>query len=279
MFTSSTATLDYWINNSGLPRLEARMLLTHFADISHSYLIAHGDSILAETTLKILNQAAERRRAGEPLAYIIGQREFYGRSFIVSNAVLIPRPETEHLIDAALNRLPKHGCVWDLGTGSGIIAITLACERPDASIWAADISQSALEIAQHNARLLGAQVQFGQGSWFKATPQPIKGNIDLIVSNPPYIDQYDCHLKQGDLRFEPIQALTDFADGLQAIREIIQTAPQWLKNHGWLILEHGYNQGFSVRNLLQHHGFIKIETLVDLAGLERISLGQWITSI
>lgn len=269
-------SINDWIQYCGLSRLEARLLLQHFAGLNHSYLITHGDELLSAANLDILNAMAERRRQGEPMAYIMGYREFYGRSFTVSSAVLIPRPETEHLVEAALGHLPDKGVVWELGTGSGIIAVTLASERPDATIWATDISASALDVARHNARQYHTAIHFGEGSWYSAAPRPPKGSVDLIVSNPPYIEQHDPHLQQGDLRFEPKQALTDFADGLQAITEIIHTAPQWLNNRGWLLLEHGFDQGAAVRQLLQQRGFMQVQTLPDLAGLDRVSLGQWL---
>lgn len=272
---SSIVRLSDWLQHCGLPRLEARLLLAHFAHISHSQLIAHGDDPLTADCLSLLNQAAARRQTGEPLAYILGEREFYGRLFSVSEAVLIPRPETEHLVEAALSRLPPQGTVWDLGTGSGAIAITLACERPDAIVWAADVSQPALQVAQHNAHKMNVNIHWGCGSWFEALPQPARGSVDVIVSNPPYIEQHDLHLTQGDLRFEPLSALTDFADGLQALRHIIHMAPQWLKPEGWLLLEHGFDQGHAVRALLQQCQFTHIHTLPDLAGLDRVSLGQW----
>ncbi|MDF7677013.1 peptide chain release factor N(5)-glutamine methyltransferase [Neisseriaceae bacterium ESL0693] len=269
-------SLNDWLQHCRLPRLEARLLLAHFAGISHSHLIAHGDDLLPPACLTQLNQAVSRRQAGEPLAYIIQEREFYGRIFSVSDAVLIPRPETEHLVEAALAHLPPAGTVWDLGTGSGAIAVTLACERPGATVWAADISQPALHIARHNASKMGVSIHWGQGSWFEAQPQPAIGSVDVIVSNPPYIEQHDAHLNQGDLRFEPLSALTDFADGLQALQHIIQTAPQWLKPGGWLVLEHGFDQGSRVRTLLEQQHFTQVHTLTDLAGLDRVSLGQWI---
>lgn len=272
--TNTPVTLETWLNNSGLPRLEARMLLQHVLTISHSHIIAHGTQLLSNSELASLNQLCQRRLAGEPLAYLLGWREFYGRRFQVSEAVLIPRPETEHLVDAVLAHLPAQGTLWDLGTGSGAIAVTIACERPDAQIWAADISEEALAVAQANASALQAQVRFGQGSWYQAQPQPAPHSVDVIVSNPPYIDAQDPHLQQGDLRFEPQQALTDNHNGLSAFKTIIAGAKDFLRADGWLLFEHGYDQGEAVRNMLSQYKFRKIQTLVDLAGLDRVTLGQ-----
>lgn len=272
--TNIPVTLESWLNNSGLPRLEARMLLQHVLTISHSHIIAHGTQLLSNSELASLNQLCQRRLAGEPLAYLLGWREFYGRRFQVSEAVLIPRPETEHLVDAVLAHLPAQGTLWDLGTGSGAIAVTIACERPDAQIWAADISEEALAVAQANASALQAQVRFGQGSWYQAQPQPAPHSVDVIVSNPPYIDAQDPHLQQGDLRFEPQQALTDNHNGLSAFETIIAGAKDFLRPDGWLLFEHGYDQGEAVRNILSQYKFRKIQTLADLAGLDRVTLGQ-----
>ncbi|WP_369608661.1 peptide chain release factor N(5)-glutamine methyltransferase [Snodgrassella alvi] len=271
---NTPVTLETWLNNSGLPRLEARMLLQHVLVISHSHIIAHGTRLLSNSELASLNQLCQRRLAGEPLAYLLGWREFYGRRFQVSGAVLIPRPETEHLVDAVLAHLPAQGTLWDLGTGSGAIAVTIACERPDAQIWAADISEEALAVAQANASALQAQVRFGQGSWYQAQPQPAPHSVDVIVSNPPYIDAQDPHLQQGDLRFEPQQALTDNHNGLSAFETIIAGAKDFLRPDGWLLFEHGYDQGEAVRNILSQYKFRKIQTLADLAGLDRVTLGQ-----
>lgn len=272
--TNIPVTLESWLNNSGLPRLEARMLLQHVLTISHSHIIAHGTQLLSNSELASLNQLCQRRLAGEPLAYLLGWREFYGRRFQVSEAVLIPRPETEHLVDAVLAHLPAQGTLWDLGTGSGAIAVTIACERPDAQIWAADISEEALAVAQANASALQAQVRFGQGSWYQAQPQPAPHSVDVIVSNPPYIDAQDPHLQQGDLRFEPQQALTDNHNGLSAFETIIAGAKDFLRADGWLLFEHGYDQGEAVRNILSQYKFRKIQMLADLAGLDRVTLGQ-----
>ena len=267
-------TIDGWLRNCGLPRLEARMLLAQVLDINYAYIIAHGQQPLSTSEQANLSQLAQRRLAGEPLAYLLGWREFYSRRFQVSTAVLIPRPETEHLVEAALAHLPEQGTLLDLGTGSGVIAVTVACERPDAQVWAADISSEALAIACSNATALQANVRFGQGSWYQAQPQPALHSVDVIVSNPPYIAAHDQHLQQGDLRFEPQHALTDNHNGLSALATIIAGAAAFLRPVGWLLLEHGFDQGEAVRDMLAQHGFSQIHTLPDLAGLDRVTLGQ-----
>ncbi|MCO6506551.1 MAG: peptide chain release factor N(5)-glutamine methyltransferase [Snodgrassella sp.] len=267
-------TIDGWLRNCGLPRLEARMLLAQVLDINYAYIIAHGQQPLSTSEQASLSQLAQRRLAGEPLAYLLGWREFYSRRFQVSTAVLIPRPETEHLVEAALAHLPEQGTLWDLGTGSGVIAVTVACERPGAQVWAADISSEALAIACSNATALQANVRFGQGSWYQAQPQPALHSVDVIVSNPPYIAAHDQHLQQGDLRFEPQHALTDNHNGLSALATIIAGASAFLRPAGWLLLEHGFDQGEAVRDMLAQHGFSQIHTLPDLAGLDRVTLGQ-----
>lgn len=269
-------TLQNWLNQSALPKNEARLLLQHVTGLTRAQLITHDKNLLLENQLVELNHLAQRRLLGEPLAYIVGEREFYGRTFAVSPAVLIPRPETEHLLEAALQRLPENGTLWDLGTGSGILAISAKLERPDLKVFASDISAEALAVAQQNAHTLSADVAFAQGSWLQAAAHfslPENG-INVIVANPPYIERDDVHLQQGDLRFEPQSALTDFADGLSHIREITAQSVDFLQQNGWLMFEHGYNQGQAVRDILAQSGFANITTLPDLAGLDRVSLGQ-----
>ena len=176
-------------------------------------------------------------------------------------------------MEAVLKHLPPQGRVWDLGTGSGAIAVTIALERVDADVRASDISVGALDTARQNAAELGAKVEFAQGSWFD-TDRPSEGRYDVIVSNPPYIEDGDEHLSQGDLRFEPQNALTDFSDGLSHIRHITQEAPKYLKANGWLLFEHGYDQGEAVRNIMFENGFAEVATEQDLAGLDRVTLGR-----
>ncbi len=266
-------TFQQWLHQSGLPRSEARLLVEAVCRLSHARLISRGGDTVPQPQLAVLNLLAERRRRGEPMAYLLGSREFYGRRFRVSPAVLIPRPETELLAEAALQRLPHGGRLWDLGTGSGIIALTVALERPDAAVRASDISPAALAVAQANASALGAEIEWAQGSWLAAEPAAPEP-FDILASNPPYIEAGDEHLSQGDLRFEPAAALTDFADGLSHIRTLAAQAQGYLKAGGWLLLEHGWNQGAAVRRILAEHGWQGVETLQDLAGLDRVSIGR-----
>lgn len=270
---SPLPTYEQWLRQSGLPRLEGRLLLQECCGLSHAQLISRGSETMPAGALAALDALAQRRHNGEPLAYLIGWREFYGRRFRVSPAVLIPRPETEHLLEAALERLPIGGRVWDLGTGSGVLAVSVVLERPDAAVRASDLSREALTVARENAEKLGARVEFAHGSWFEAQPAPT-GRFDILLSNPPYIERDDPHLQQGDLRFEPAGALTDFGDGLAHVRTLAEGAARHLRPGGWLMLEHGWNQGAAVRGILAAHRFQDTATLPDLAGLARITLGR-----
>lgn len=261
--------------SADLPKNEARLLLQHVCNCTAAQLICRDQERLSEIQTALLNDLAVRRSSGEPMAYLLGSREFYGRPFKTTSAALIPRPETEHLVEAVLEKLPPQGRVWDLGTGSGAVAVTLACERPDAAVFASDVSTAALALARENARLLGAEAAFGSGSWFDVERQAEwSDGYDVIVSNPPYIEAGDPHLQQGDLRFEPQNALTDFADGLSCIRTLAAEAATYLKPQGWLMVEHGYNQGDAVRRIFTENGWQNVETRRDLAGLERLTVGQ-----
>jgi release factor glutamine methyltransferase len=272
---------------SGLPRLEARMLLEMVLGQPREWLLAHDtDPIAPEAAAQFLTLAAQRRQ-GTPMAHLVGHREFMGHRLSVSADVLIPRPETELLVEMALQSLedcfkrslPSRatgngaGCsLLDLGTGSGAVAISVALACPTARVVATDISETALALAQKNAQQLEARIQFWQGNWYEALPA--EGRFDVIVSNPPYIALDDPHLVQGDLRFEPVGALTDGADGLTALRQIIAGASQHLMSGGWLWLEHGYEQGEAVAQLLLKAGFNAVQTKQDLAGLPRITGGS-----
>lgn len=268
-------TIAQWLSESPLPKLEARMLLQAATGLDRVRLITHDAQTLTDVQTACLHEWSVRRLAGEPMAYILGGREFYGRFFRTTPDTLIPRPETEHLVDAALTALPPNAAVWDIGTGSGIIAITLACERPDLQVAASDISRAALTVAQENAeRHHCRNITFLHGSWFDTTPKPPQ-RFHLIVSNPPYIPDGDPHLQQGDLRFEPQTALTDFADGLTPYRHLTAHAAEWLHPQGCLIVEHGYNQATAVHELFAAHGWRHIRTLQDLAGHDRITIGQY----
>lgn len=268
----SAPSYAQWQRQCPLPPAESRMLIQEVLGCTHAQTVSRSAETVPQNILLRLNRLAERRADGEPMAYILGRRDFYGRSFAVSPATLIPRPETEQLLEAAIARLPHGGRLWDLGTGSGIIAVSAKLERPDADIYASDASPAALAQARENAQRLGAAVRFGQGSWYQAFPA--EAPFDVLVSNPPYIEADDPHLSRGDLRFEPADALTDHADGLRHLHALILGASGYLKARGWLLLEHGFNQGAAVRALLQQHGFKNTATLTDLAGLERISLGS-----
>ncbi|MDF0604480.1 peptide chain release factor N(5)-glutamine methyltransferase [Neisseriaceae bacterium TC5R-5] len=257
-----------------LPRLECRMLLQHvIPGLTHAYLLAHPEQSLSHEQAHFFQQLVQRRLNGEPIAYLLGESEFYGRSFRLSPAVLIPRPETEHLLEAALLHTTKPGSrVLDLGTGSGVLAVSLALEAPHCQVMAVDLSAEALQVAQANARGLGAKVAFYQGSWYQALPEQFE--FDLIMSNPPYIRHDDHHLTLGDLRYEPSMALTDGADGLVCLRQIIAGAPAHLSIGGWLMLEHGYDQGSAVRQLFAATQWGSVQTLVDLAGLDRVTIAR-----
>lgn len=318
-------TLDDLIRDSGLPRAEARRLLASLTGQPLTWFMAHGDDPAAPNIAARFQALAERRRAGEPLAYLLGQQEFYGRPFAVSPAVLIPRADTETLVETALEQLAllrqqqrtvdvpgaeapalvsppaqTHTCqgqssadaqaplsetssrpahpplsLLELGSGSGIIAITLALEAPDTEVHAVERSPEALAVARQNAKALGADhIHWHAGSWWQALASPRR--FDLIVSNPPYIAANDHHLQQGDLRFEPPQALAAGPDGLDDLRIIIGGAPAHLTPGGWLLLEHGYDQEAPVQALLRNAGFADVFTRRDLAGQPRVSGGRWL---
>lgn len=252
-------------------RLEIRVLLGHALGVNRAWLIAHEHDELPATKMAAYESLLARRLAGEPVAYILGEKEFFGRSFHVTPDVLVPRPETELLVELALEKLPPAGRALDLGTGSGCIAITLALERPDCGILAVEQSAETLSVAKQNAVHLGARLGFYPGSWFQALPADTE-KFDLIVSNPPYVAEGDPHL--AALAHEPAGALASGADGLDDIRLIVQGTPAWLKPGGWLLFEHGWDQGEACRDLLQQAGFCDVETRADLAGIGRVTLGH-----
>ncbi len=255
-------------------RLEAQVLLGHAIGQSRTWLIAHGGDPLDPEQTAAFADLFERRWSGEPIAYILGEREFFSLNFMVTPAVLIPRPETELLVELALERLPAdRPCqVLDLGTGSGAVAVTLALHRPQAEVVALDQSAAALDVAQENAERLGAgNLRLIQSNWYSALGEK---KFDLIASNPPYIAADNPHLAQGDLRFEPAAALASGADGLDDIRTIVRGAAVHLKPGGWLLFEHGYDQAAACRSLLAQSGFLQIGSSADLAGIERASYGQ-----
>ncbi|SCK17367.1 peptide chain release factor N(5)-glutamine methyltransferase [Vogesella sp. LIG4] len=267
-------SINQALRHFDLPRLEARLLLAQVTGLSHAAMVSAAHDELSAEQWQAFSALAARRLAGEPVAYLLGAREFYGREFAVTPAVLIPRPETEHLVEATLAKVGRMrpARVVDLGTGSGIIACTLALEAPQWQVAAVDLSADALQVARGNAARLGAQVAFHHGSWL--APLPAGERFDAIVSNPPYIEQHDHHLDEGDVRFEPRMALTDENDGLDCLRAIVAAAPARLLPGGWLLLEHGYDQGAACRALLVYAGFVQVATLPDLAGNDRVTLGQ-----
>jgi len=257
----------------GVGVFEARLLLAHATGWRRETLIAFDDRVVAPDAAARFLQLAQARAQGEPIAYLLGEREFHGLSFAVGPGVLIPRPETEALVEFALAHAPTGARVLDLGTGSGAIAISVAAARPDLAVTAVDRSEAALSIAaRNNAHLVEGRVRLLASDWYGALGEERYG---VIVSNPPYVAAGDAHLDQGDLRHEPRGALTDEADGLQAIREIVNDAPAHLAAPGWLALEHGWDQGAAVRALLTARGFAEVRTDRDLAGIERMSLGRW----
>lgn len=258
-------------------RMEARLLLQHVTGLSASRLISHPEQILETETITRYTSLVVRREQGEPIAYLIGHREFYGREFRVAPGVLIPRPETELLVERALAKVADIPAprILDLGCGSGCIAITLALERPDACVHAVDVSTDALAIASDNAKRLGAKVTFIESDWFNELAHYSESkHYHLIVSNPPYIVENDPHLFQGDLPHEPMSALASGADGLDALRHLIAGAPAYLQAEGWLLLEHGYDQAEAVELLLREGAYTEIEQNRDLAGILRVSGGR-----
>ena len=262
------------LRGAPLDTLENRILIGHALQLTRIQLITQSERLLTATEAEQLTALFHRRLQGEPIAYIVGEREFFGLAMQVTPDVLIPRPDTELLVELALERLPQQGKALDMGTGSGAIAVAIAHTRPDVAMTALDVSEGALKVAASNAQRHGAKVTFLRSDWYAAlgeTPQPW---LDLIVSNPPYIVSGDAHLSQGDLRFEPIGALTDHADGLSALRIIVDGAATYLKPDGWLLMEHGYDQSAAVRTLLAQRGFSEVQSWRDLAGIERVSGGK-----
>jgi release factor glutamine methyltransferase len=281
-------TYQTLLTQAQIPYTESRLLLGFLTQKPLSFFMAHGEDLVPASILEDYKLLLNRRLAGEPMAYILGRKDFYGREFQVNASVLIPRPETEHLIDLSLSLLrepllkpkshaaPNDLTVLDLGTGSGIIALTLALELPQAQVYASDFSAAALTVAKNNAKTLHANVTFLAGSWLQPWAQHHPDlRFDLIASNPPYIEKNDPHLCQGDLRFEPQQALSDDANGLSCLQAIAEQAPKHLKKGGFLLLEHGYDQGAACRDLLRDAGFDAVQTQTDYANLDRITWGIW----
>jgi release factor glutamine methyltransferase len=263
---------------SDTSRIDSQVLLAHALDKPRSFLLTWPEQQLDTIQTARFKHMVQRRQTGEPIAYITGQREFWSMELEVNQYTLIPRPETEALVELALEKIPVSAKVRiaDLGTGSGAIALAIAKERPKCQVVAIDQSANALATAKANATKHSIEnVEFRRGSWF----EPIKSeSFDVILSNPPYVAEMDPHLEQGDLRFEPRSALTAGPEGMDAIRHIVDLSRTVLKNHGWILLEHGYNQGPSVKQLLIQSGFQNITIQSDLGGLARVAIGQFSNS-
>ena len=257
-----------------IDRVDTEMLLLHVLGQSRTWLFLHEDAAMSDADAAAFEALVARREAGEPVAYLIGTRGFWTLDLAVTPSTLIPRPETELLVELALERIPADADarIADLGTGSGAIGLAIASERPRAQLIATDASEAALDVARGNAqRNHIANIEFRTGSWFA----PLAGErFDIIVSNPPYIESDDPHLDEGDLRFEPASALASGTDGLDDLRIITNQASSHLNADGWLLVEHGWNQGAAVRALFKAAGFIGIQTARDLEGRDRITLGR-----
>ena len=273
------ATIQSLLNSvelpdSPTPRLDAELLLAQALGRSRGYLHTWPEREPEASQLERFQAALARRRAGEPVAYILGRQGFWSLDLDVASHTLIPRPDTELLVETALALLPATPLqVLDLGTGTGAIALALACERPAWQVTGVDRVPEAVALAQGNGiRLQMANARFAESCWFSALAGQ---RFQLIVSNPPYIAAADPHLSQGDVRFEPSSALVAGSDGLDDIRLIIEQAPEHLLAGGWLLLEHGFDQAEAVRELLVQRGFATVESRRDLGGHQRISLGQW----
>ena len=252
---------------------EANLLCQQVFGVNRAWLISHQNDALKVNQQEAFEALVQRRLSGEPIAYILGSREFYGLQLKTTSATLIPRPDTETLVEAALTKISQNSNldVLDLGTGTGAVALAIAKNRPHCKVRAVDASTSALSVALDNAQFLKLEnVRLLESNWFSNLQNE---KFDVIVSNPPYIAQDDEHLKQGDLRFEPLSALASGVDGLDDIRKIIQDTPHYLKSNGWLMLEHGYDQADAVAALLNARGFSKVAHAKDIAGTLRVTFG------
>lgn len=255
------------------PRRDAEILLGFVTGKARTFILAFGETPLTGEQQEQLAGLLARRVRGEPVAHLIGEREFWSLPLFVSPATLIPRPDTECLVEQALARLPAAPCrILDLGTGTGAIALALASERPDCQVTAVDLIPDAVALAQRNAEHLGIRnIEIVQSRWFSA----LEGQtFSLIVSNPPYIDAQDPHLAQGDVRFEPLSALVAADNGLADLHTLIKEAPSYLLPQGWLLLEHGWQQGAAVREIFARYGWQQVETCRDYGDNERLTLGR-----
>jgi release factor glutamine methyltransferase len=268
------STVGELLDGCGLARIDAEVLLAHLLGRNRAWLVAHAADALPDVDVESFEAIARRRRAGEPVAYLTGRREFHGVALDVGPAVLIPRPETETLVDVALARIPRQGAprVLDLGTGSGAIALAIAHARPEARVYACDLSSEALAVAHANAKRLQLRnLRFFVSDWFASAPALA---FDVVVANPPYIAAGDPHLAAGDLRFEPALALSPGGDGLGALRTIVAAAPGHLAPGGLLAVEHGFDQAGPVRAMFATAGFLAVVTHADLAGHARVTSGD-----
>ena len=262
------ASIADLLRNAPFDALDNRLLAAHALRLSRTALITQSAHRLDVEEAARMTAAFTRRAAGEPVAYILGTREFYGLALKVTPDVLIPRADTELLVELVLERAAPGATVADLGTGSGAIAIAVARNRPDVQVTATDASAAALEVAAQNAALHRVRLDLLQGDWYAPIAER---RFDIIAANPPYIRAGDVHLGQGDLPFEPVDALTDHADGLSALRSLAASAPAHLRTGGWLLLEHGYDQAAAVRMLLIDAGLTDVASWTDLSGIERVS--------
>jgi release factor glutamine methyltransferase len=257
-----------------MDRTDALVIMAEVLGVNRAWIAANPMKILTETQDARMDMLGAQRAMGRPVAYLLNRREFYGRDFALDSSVLIPRPETETLVEAALARMAPRARFLDLGTGSGAIAVTLACQRPESTGVATDVSDAALRVARGNAgrHHCAGRIEFLQGSWYAPVGA---GAFDVIASNPPYVAAGDPHLARGDLRFEPPEALTDgSADGLASIRAIVAGARERLVPGGWLLFEHGHDQAEAARGVLEANGFASIISLPDLAGIPRVAGGK-----
>ncbi|RPF19323.1 peptide chain release factor N(5)-glutamine methyltransferase [Vibrio crassostreae] len=259
------------------PSIDAAVLLCHALDKPRSYLLTWPEKHLTSEQESEFNALLKRRLTGEPVAYIIGEREFWSLPLKVSPSTLIPRPDTERLVEVALDKTyGKQGAILDLGTGTGAIALALASEMPNRQVTGIDLRPEAQQLATENAKRLNiTNATFLHGSWFEPLSSEEAVKFSLIVSNPPYIEKDDPHLSQGDVRFEPITALVAEEKGLADIRYISENARGFLENEGWLAFEHGYDQGLAVREIMQALGYLDVVTEKDYGGNDRVTLGRY----
>ncbi|SUC01107.1 N5-glutamine S-adenosyl-L-methionine-dependent methyltransferase [Proteus vulgaris] len=272
---------EQWLRQAALqliesdsPKRDAEILLGHVTQRARTYLMAFNETLLSQDELTQLSQLLTRRIKGEPIAYLVGEREFWSLPLKVSPATLIPRPDTECLVEQALEKLPTEPTtILDLGTGTGAIALAMASERPDCHIIGVDFQAEAVALAQENAtRLALNNTEFMESCWFSS----LSGyQFGMIISNPPYIDENDEHIHQGDVRFEPLTALVAGNNGFADIEIIIETARQFLTDKGWVLLEHGWQQGEGVRKIFTDKGYCCVETFRDYGGNERVTVGRW----